>query len=886
MNTLGAVVGAFGSTFFIIQQLGTRNTLWLACLVNAVTACTAFAISRGRTSREAPQAINASKSDGEIAAPTTWNIPTYAVAGIAGFSFFLMELVWYRMLGPILGGTTFTFGLILTVALAGIGLGAAAYALLFSGRRKVSIDVVALICVLEACCILLPFALGDEVALLTARLREANTQQFAGVVSGWFLVAGIVVFPAAFVSGLQFPMLLALLGQGDVHIGKQVGRVFVWNTVGAISGALAGGFGLLPLLSAPGVWRAVGILLVLQSVVLVGWARRAAKWNAEAFVTLLLTALGLFMSFGTGPSAVWRHSGIGAGRGGPMTSLESRNSSIDWQNFTRRTCVWETDGVESSVAIRQGDGFALFVNGKSDGDALGDAGTQIWLGLIGAALHPEPKTALVVGLGTGETAGWLAEVPSISRVDVVELEPAVCEVARRCRGVNFDVLEHPKVRLNFNDAREALLTGKDRYDLIVSEPSNPYRSGIAGLFTREFYRAGRARLEDGGIFVQWLQAYEMDERTLRTVLTTFGSVFPQVEIWQTMSTDLALVGSLRPPACSATNLRTKLAAHPFAPALVRAWHTTDLEGFFGHYVGGQALIDAILETGDATINTDDRNELEYAFARTVGVKQPSLTGTLYRMSNDCDDQKHPVTAGQVNWDAVELERQWLLQAELASSVNIRQLNPVLERFVANDMSGVLTAWESSDHNASCLRELAVVAMSYATKGDAKSGELAASLQNYLPIEADLIRGILAYKQKNAEESSKLLAGAFIQLRHDPWPMKDIVHNALDWAHVISDTGPEHASRLLDALAEPFLVFASEDKRRSVCLIIAPRAKQDAVPFLEIFETYVPWQQEFLTFRKQVYTKTNHPLAHQADLDLERFLKNAARERTMPKKPSR
>src|SRR5262249_23319876 len=158
--------GAFGSTFFVIQRLGTRNTLWLACLVNATTALTAFAISRGRSAGRIQQpTLSARTTDSSLgdginvaAAP---HYVTYAASGLAGFSFFLMELVWYRMLGPILGGTTFTFGLVLTVALTGIGLGAAAYSWIFSRHRQVSIDSLALICVLEACCLLLPFVFGD-----------------------------------------------------------------------------------------------------------------------------------------------------------------------------------------------------------------------------------------------------------------------------------------------------------------------------------------------------------------------------------------------------------------------------------------------------------------------------------------------------------------------------------------------------------------------------------------------------------------------------------------------------------------------------------------------------------------------------------------------------
>ena len=124
---------------------------------------------------------------------------------------------------------------------------------------------------------------------------------------------------------------------------------------------------------------------------------------------------------------------------------------------------------------------------------------------------------MVIGLGTGSTAGWLGAVPAIDRVDVVELEPLILEVARACAPVNQNVLDNPKVHVTIGDARETLLTTRDRYDLIASEPSNPYRAGIASLFTQEYYRAAADRLNDDGVFVQWVQAYEIDTPTLRTI---------------------------------------------------------------------------------------------------------------------------------------------------------------------------------------------------------------------------------------------------------------------------------------------------------------------------------------------------------------------------------
>lgn len=885
-NTFGAVIGAFGSTFYVVQHLGTRNTLWAACLLNAVTACTAFAMSRRVLSPTTPHpspttsdnaAVNLDYKSEPLASPFV----IYAVAGIAGFSFFLMELIWYRMLGPILGGTTYTFGLILSVALIGIGLGAAVYPLIFSGRRQVSLHSLALICVLEAFCILIPFALGDEIAILAARLRGTMGLSFTGEVASWFIVASIVVLPAAFVSGLQFPMVIASLGQGDRDIGQQVGLTFGWNTVGAICGSFAGGFGLLPLLSAPEVWRYVALLLILQGLCLIGLTFRKSMWTLTTFATLAISIATVAMSARQGPTAVWRHSGIGAGVNLTTNQLETSNSRRGWQNAIRRSIIWEAEGVESSVAIRCNESLSFIVNGKSDGNAIFDASTQIMLGQIGAVLHPEPKTAFVVGLGTGETAGWLAEVPTMERVDVIELEPAVMEVTRRCSPVNFNVLAHPKVRTIINDAREVLLTTRDRYDLIVCEPSNPYRSGVANLFTDEFYRAGRQRLNEGGLFVQWIQAYETDDRTMRTLFATFRSVFPHVEIWESQRADLVLVGHSHQPQYPVADFRKKLATEPFASALLYAWQTTGVEGFFAHYIGGPSLVDQFIKSGDSAINTDDRNEIEYAFARTVGMTNVSTTATLHRMSAAIGDQRPPTDDADVNWQAVRLDREWFSKPNVGSSGESPSVNRVLERFAAADLPGMFAAWESrAEGESTCLAELAIVTLQYAKTGSRKAEPLIERLRSSLPIEADMIRGILARKQGRDDEACNLLVTAIQQLRHNPWPMAIIRENAFDAAIEVSGTHPDRASRILDALSEPFLVAVADENRRDcACLIAANGPPEKAVQFVETFEPYVPWSQRFLKFRKQIYTQSGHPLARQADRDLQEFLRNAINERS-------
>ncbi|MBI3388571.1 MAG: fused MFS/spermidine synthase [Deltaproteobacteria bacterium] len=539
-NTIGAVTGAFLSTFFLLEIFGTRNTLWLACLVNALVAMTARDLSRTFIAPE-PQPARVALVAEATGRPQT--VFVLFAAAVVGFSFLLMELVWYRMLGPLLGGSSFTFGLILAVALLGIGLGGASYAL-FGRERSATLGGFALTCAMEAMCIAIPYALGDRVAFLAILLRPLGSLGFGGLVLGWAAVAALVVFPAAFVAGVQFPLLIALLGRGGENVGRHVGAAYAWNTFGAIAGSLAGGFGLLPALSATGSWGLVVWMLVAlgASALLVSVRGLPSWWR---LLPVMVAAGGaVLMLQATGPTAAWRHSPIGAGRADQPNA--TRNSLRDWANSRRRSVRWAVDGVESSVALDAGSGYAFVVNGKIDGSARGDAATQVMSGLLGGLLHPHPARALVVGLGTGSTAGWLGAVPSIERVDVVELEPAIIEIARACDPVNHAVLANPKVHIVIGDAREVLLTSPERYDVIFSEPSNPYRAGIASLFTQEFYDAVAERLAPGGVFVQWLQAYEVDSQTIRTAYATLASVFASVETWRTNDIDLILVGTALP----------------------------------------------------------------------------------------------------------------------------------------------------------------------------------------------------------------------------------------------------------------------------------------------------------------------------------------------------
>jgi spermidine synthase len=278
-----------------------------------------------------------------------------------------------------------------------------------------------------------------------------------------------------------------------------------------VLGAIASGFGLIALLGAETMWQVLSLSLVALALLAVvvdgGW-----RTPGRAAGSLVASAAAIALAFMPGPTVASRHLSIGAGR----TKLARTPADIhDILTEERAHVFWSRDGIESGIALTARSSLSLIVNGKSDGAARLDAATMIMAPLLGSLLAERPERGLIIGLGTGESAGWLAEVDTIEHVDCIELEPGVVEVARILAPHNFDVVNHPKVTIHVGDGREFVLASKDTYDVIMSEPSNPYRAGVASLFSQDFYRSVMDRLDDDGVFVQWLQAYEVDARTVR-----------------------------------------------------------------------------------------------------------------------------------------------------------------------------------------------------------------------------------------------------------------------------------------------------------------------------------------------------------------------------------
>jgi spermidine synthase len=880
-NAAGAVVGCTVATFVTFEVFGTRTSLWLACATNLLIAGLAYRVPSWATDESDgpdPVAVVVLEPDRRPAPRAL----VLTACGLTGFVFCLLELVWYRMLGPLLGGSVFAFGLILAAALAGIAVGGSLYAV--AHLRASATRLFAWTCLGEALAVAAPLACGDRIALVTAIVRPAFALGFTARAAQWGVIAIAIVGPAAIFAGVQFPVLIAMLGRGATRAGRDIGQAYACNTAGAIAGALAGGFGLIPALGAAFCWRlAAALLVVLGAASLLVHASSNRRAHGVVNPALLAVLAASLLVATRGPTAAWRHSPIGAGIVDPGR-LRTPNDIRGWVLERRRAIDWEADGVESSIGIDSLSGVSFVVNGKNDGNARGDAATTVMLGLLGAFVHPHPRRSMVIGLGTGASAGWLAAIPSMTDVDVGELEPAVLEVARRSAPINHGAMSNPKVHIILGDARETLLTSRAKYDVIASEPSNPHRAGVASLFTREFYESVALRLEEGGIFLQWVQAYEVDAQTVRTVYATLASVFPQVESWHMKSDDLLLVASQDPLDWDVPRLRARMTEEPFQSAFALAWRTTELEGVLAHYVAGPRTARLVAEEERGEISTDDRNRVEFGFARCLAGNADFSVNDIRSEARRQRDDLPSLRGGEIDWRLAD-EQVIALLAEEGIPIARRgpEASPGLTRRIAalnafqrNDLPRVVAEWRAQAQEPVGPTEVAIVATALADTGAEAALPYIDATRSFEPIEADVALARLRFRQGAVDDAMRALEAGFGGYRTDPWPMPSLMLRALSLSVEMLARYPRLAEPMWNALREPFGMRLADEVRKKVAAYAASILPPGA-PCIEANHAFEPnpvWTEEFLESRARCYEATQDPSASRARGDVAEFLRLA------------
>jgi len=498
----------------------------------------------------------------------------------------------------------------LATFLFGIVLGSALFERWFARRKAVTIATFArtqLAITLAALAFLLSFRLLPNLIPPVLRFTEGS---FAGLLLAQTLLSALAMLPAAVLFGFNFPAVITLIaGSPDEqgHTSAAVGRAYAANTFGAIAAALLTGFFLLPRI---GSFRVVALaasinLLLATALELHSPTRRMHVLAVQIAMLAAVILAGwspLFYS-----RAIVSYAAVLYG------NYQDMRLTVEEQALTEDVVFFE-DGLNATISVTRSDDYvALKTNGKVDASNL-DASTQLLLGDLGAIFHPHPQRVLIIGFGGGMTASAVARFPDVQRIDCVEIEPAVVRAAPHLERLNRGVLRDSRLRVIYDDARNFVQTSRDSYDLIISEPSNPWIAGIAALYTTEFYSSLREHLSPGGTFVQWVQAYALQRDDFRMILATLAPHFPDVTLWHSAGRDFLLLARSEPSSLTFDRSRT-LWPNPQLLDDFRALRLSTPESWPVYFRLNDAQVRSL--ASGATINSDDRTALEYSAPRAL-----------------------------------------------------------------------------------------------------------------------------------------------------------------------------------------------------------------------------------------------------------------------------
>lgn len=509
VNTLGACCGALLAPAWLLPAFGLSRGLAVAAAFDAAAGLLALLLADAP--RREPEA-----SAGASGAPARVLLAT-ALLGAASLA---LEVLLTRLLIHVTGATLYAFAIVLAVFLLGIGWGSLA------SRDPLARGVSAAAVLARAAAWSAPLAFAGLLALRWLLGERdlfgslANRQPAGGATWRlWLfdaLAAGIAFLPVTLAFGRALPAAVAavLEARPTASPERTLGAVYLANTLGALAGALAGGFLLLPIVG-PRAGVALALAPALLAAFVVGGGGRAALVALAAALALAFPALA------------------------PARGADARTLALF---FGRNSTVAVEEGVEPDGALVR----SLRVNGKVEATtAPVDMRLQRLLGHVPGLLHGEVRSALVIGMGTGMTAGSLLDLPTLERLDVFELEPRLPRATALFAEWNGALLDDPRTQVTFGDGRVTLARSARRFDLITADPLHPATRGSSDLFSLEHFQSMAAHLAEGGVASQWLPLYELSTLDVQTVVATWCAAFEHTSAWLT-AYDLALVGSAAP----------------------------------------------------------------------------------------------------------------------------------------------------------------------------------------------------------------------------------------------------------------------------------------------------------------------------------------------------
>lgn len=590
-NTFGAVCGVVLAGFLLLPQLGLRWSMVLASLLNLTIAAISLVVS----SRLTGQLKNSPAVDPQLTpSSTNWILPTgFALTGALSMA---AQLGWTRSLSLSLGSSVYAFSSILVVFLCGLALGSSLYERWFGKTTPEWRHLAGLSLGVGVTSVLAIPVLGRLPLLFVACFPFVRDHYWQVILLDLVLCGLVLILPTSLM-GLAFPLATQLNHQITGQIGRSVGNIYSSNTLGCILGSSLTGFVLIPNL---GVQRTLELAACGCCWVAALYARQSSSRGWRKSTALLLV-------LGVGPLAIpdWDPALAASGLATHGALLRTANS-----RYLPHQPAYHRDGLSGTVSVLMWGpgGLTMRVNGKPEASlAVQDRAQQTILGLLPLLYVASPRRVGVIGLGSGLTLTATASSPDVVSAECAELEPCVIEAEKYFAPYNQQILKNPKVKARYADGRTMVMGSPTSFDVLVSVPSNPWVAGIGNLYTQDFYRSCRAKLNPGGVIMQWLNLYAMSPRDLQIVLRTFSSVFPEGQLWS-LGGDLALVGGSS--AANLDGLKRYYASSSYLRLELADLGMLRPEQILGAYAC--PLSYAIKGAPDVPLNTDDRPCLEYS----------------------------------------------------------------------------------------------------------------------------------------------------------------------------------------------------------------------------------------------------------------------------------
>ncbi len=618
INTAGAMTGTLLVYYVGLPVLGLFRTLICVGLLNLGIGalCLAFDAhlqelgflpSAAPSGRSESRRKQPEESLGEI----RWLLLAF---GLSGFSAMVYEVAWTRALSLILGSSIYAFCVMLATFLGGMALGSLRIRRTLRRQPATITQFIQLECWLAVygLCSILIFG---ELPQCFVMLWPVFGQTFAGLSWLQVLLSSFPMFVPTFLMGVLFPVVSDLVTGRFAQLGQRLGTAYAVNTLGGIIGSFLSGFILIPRLGLPWAIATAALMNLLGGLVIFVRFGRLGSLTLRGAISVALLAVAVAIT-GTQVVPLWRKQVIAAGVF--STPEEYRDVSVE-QSLGRVKLLFYRDSINATVTVQQLDDLIfLKVGGKTDASSGLDMGTQILSAHLPLLIHPNPKSIFVLGLGSGITLGHAGRYP-LSVIHCAEIDPAVVEGARLFRRYNFGIHDDPRVRIFNGDGRNVLLASTRQYDVISSEPSNPWIAGIAALFTQEFYQLAKQRLAPGGIMCQWLHLYRMFPSDVKLILKTFHEEFPYVSVWSSIPGDLLLIGSMQPHELSCERLAQRM-REPAIQEALKPVHVERPELLLQLFLLGNEEIEQL--TADvAWVHRDDQPFIEFSAPKALYIGQ-------------------------------------------------------------------------------------------------------------------------------------------------------------------------------------------------------------------------------------------------------------------------